>query len=115
MKEPFVGRRMAPEPIETDIQIGLREIVESIYGRATPKLPGLDIGRSYLGTAHDFIFGGDLVDVFHHGDGCTSLALTYARRTGRKLDVSSFQEWPVRPATYCVATGSCAINCRARA
>jgi sigma-B regulation protein RsbU (phosphoserine phosphatase) len=75
MKEPFVGRRMAPEPIETDIQIGLREIVESIYGRATPKLPGLDIGRSYLGTAHDFIFGGDLVDVFHHGDGRTSLAV----------------------------------------
>jgi sigma-B regulation protein RsbU (phosphoserine phosphatase) len=75
VKEPFAGRKIAPEPIETDIQTGLREIVESIYGRATPKLPGLDIGRSYLGTVHDFVFGGDLVDVFHHVDGCTSLAV----------------------------------------
>ena len=96
MKEPFVRRRIA-DPIETDIQIGLRGIVRHIYGLGTPQLPGLDIGRSYLGTADDFIYGGDLVDVFHHGDGCTSLALTYARRTGRKLDVSSFQAWPVRP------------------
>jgi sigma-B regulation protein RsbU (phosphoserine phosphatase) len=74
MKEPFVGRRIA-ELIETDIQIGLREIVRHIYGRGTPQLPGLDIGRSYLGTADDFIYGGDLVDVFHHASGCTSLAV----------------------------------------
>jgi hypothetical protein len=40
MKEPLVGRKVAPEAIETDIQIGLREIVESIYGGETPELPG---------------------------------------------------------------------------
>jgi hypothetical protein len=54
-EEPFVERRIAP-PIETDIQIGLRQIVESIYGPAAPRLPHLDIGRSYLGTARDFIY-----------------------------------------------------------
>jgi sigma-B regulation protein RsbU (phosphoserine phosphatase) len=75
MKEPLVGRRVAPEAIETDIQIKLREIVESVYGGTPPKLPGLDVGRSYLGTAHDFAFGGDLVDVFHHGDGSTAFAV----------------------------------------
>jgi serine phosphatase RsbU (regulator of sigma subunit) len=73
VKESFVGRR--EKAIETDIQVGLREIVESIYGGPTPELPGLDVGRSYLGTAHDFIFGGDLVDVFHNSDGCTTLAV----------------------------------------
>jgi len=75
VKQPKVGPGIAPGPIETDIQTGLREIVESIYGRAKPVLPGLDIGRSYLGTPHDFVFGGDLVDVFQHSDGSTSLAV----------------------------------------
>jgi len=37
MKEPLVGRKGAPEAIETDIQIGLREIVESIYGGGGPR------------------------------------------------------------------------------
>ena len=74
MKESFSGRRSAPAS-ETNIQVGLREIVESVYGRVTPELPGLDVGRSYLGAAHDFIFGGDLVDIFHQSDGRTALAV----------------------------------------
>jgi serine phosphatase RsbU (regulator of sigma subunit) len=75
MKEPLVGRSARPGPIETDLQIGLRAIVENIYGGTTPELPGLDTGRSYLGTSLHFAFGGDLVDVFHHGDGSTAIAV----------------------------------------
>lgn len=75
MKSPLVGRRVAPEAIETAIQMKLREIVESVYGGAVPKPPGLDVGRSYLGTAHDFAFGGDLVDVFRYRDGSTAIAV----------------------------------------
>jgi sigma-B regulation protein RsbU (phosphoserine phosphatase) len=55
--------------------VKLRTLVESVYGGTPPKLPGLDVGRSYLGTAHDFAFGGDLVDVFAHGAGSTALAV----------------------------------------
>jgi len=75
MNDPLAARRVAPEATETDIQMKLRAIVESVYGGPPPKLPGLDIGRSYLGTTHDFAFGGDLVDVFHHGAGSTALAV----------------------------------------
>jgi sigma-B regulation protein RsbU (phosphoserine phosphatase) len=72
-KEPFVERRVSRASIETNVQHGLREIVASIYGPAAPSPPGLDIGRSYLGASHTFNYGGDLIDVFHFGDGCTSL------------------------------------------
>jgi serine phosphatase RsbU (regulator of sigma subunit) len=38
-------------------------------------LPGLDIGRAYRGAEGEFRFGGDVVDVFHYGEGYTSLAV----------------------------------------
>ncbi|MEA2785371.1 MAG: phosphoserine phosphatase RsbU/P [Candidatus Eremiobacteraeota bacterium] len=54
----------------------MRRIVESIYGPAVRRLPGLDVGRAYLNaTNEDFRYGGDLVDVFHYGSGLTSLAV----------------------------------------
>ena len=54
----------------------MRRIVESIYGPAVRRLPGLDIGRAYLNaTNEEFRYGGDLVDVFHYGSGLTSLAV----------------------------------------
>jgi len=56
-------------------QAELRRIVESIYGPPVRRLPGLDIGRAYLSAAKEFRYGGDLVDVFHYGDGFTSLAV----------------------------------------
>ena len=56
-------------------QAELRRIVESIYGPPVRRLPGLDIGRAYRSAAKEFRYGGDLVDVFHYGDGFTSLAV----------------------------------------
>jgi serine phosphatase RsbU (regulator of sigma subunit) len=58
------------------LQAELRRIVESIYGPAVRSLPGLDIGRAYLSaTDEEFRYGGDLVDVFHYGNGVTSIAV----------------------------------------
>jgi len=58
------------------IQAELRRIVESIYGPPIRRLPGLEIGRAYLNAAREpFRYGGDLVDVFHYGNGMTSFAL----------------------------------------
>ncbi len=58
------------------VQAELRRIVESIYGPPIRRLPGLEIGRAYLNAAREpFRYGGDLVDVFHYGNGLTSLAL----------------------------------------
>jgi sigma-B regulation protein RsbU (phosphoserine phosphatase) len=75
-KVAFVpARRGTVEGAETGLQAGLRHIVESIYGPAAPPLAGLDIGRSYRSAAHDFVYGGDLVDVFHYGGGLTSVAV----------------------------------------
>lgn len=57
------------------MQSELRRIVESLYGPPVRRLPGLDVGRSYWGSSKDFRYGGDLVDVFHYGNGKTSLAV----------------------------------------
>jgi sigma-B regulation protein RsbU (phosphoserine phosphatase) len=54
----------------------MRRIVESIYGPAVRQLPGLEIGRAYRNaTDEEFRYGGDLVDVFHYGNGITSFAV----------------------------------------
>ena len=63
-------------PDDNPLQAEMRRIVESIYGPAVRRLPGLDIGRAYLNaTNEEFRYGGDLVDVFHYGSGLTSLAV----------------------------------------
>jgi len=61
---------------DNPLQAEMRRIVESIYGPAVRRLPGLDIGRAYLNaTDEEFRYGGDLVDVFHYGSGLTSVAI----------------------------------------
>ena len=61
---------------DNPLQAEMRRIVESIYGPAVRRLPGLEIGRAYLNaTNEEFRYGGDLVDVFHYGSGLTSLAV----------------------------------------
>ena len=61
---------------DNPIQAEMRRIVESIYGPAIRRLPGLEIGRAYLNaTNEEFRYGGDLVDVFHYGQGFTSVAV----------------------------------------
>ncbi len=62
--------------VADSLQTELRRIVESIYGPPVRRLPGLDVGRAYLSAAKaEFRYGGDLVDVFHFGSGCTSVAV----------------------------------------
>jgi len=51
---------------ENALQAEMRLIVEALYGPLVRRVPGLDIGRAY---------GGDVVDVFHYGEGYTSLAV----------------------------------------
>ena len=53
----------------------MRQIVESLYGPPVRRLPGLDVGRAYWGATKEFRYGGDMVDVFHYGNGSTSLAV----------------------------------------
>ena len=61
---------------DNPLQAEMRRIVESIYGPAIRRLPGLEIGRAYLNaTNEEFRYGGDLVDVFHYGQGFTSVAI----------------------------------------
>jgi len=60
---------------ENALQAELRRIVEAVYGPPVRRLPGLDIGRAYCGATTEFRYGGDMVDVFEYGDGCTSLAV----------------------------------------
>jgi serine phosphatase RsbU (regulator of sigma subunit) len=60
---------------ENALQMEMRRIVEAIYGPPVRRLPGLDIGRAYRGATTEFRYGGDMVDVFRYGDGCTSLAV----------------------------------------
>src|ERR1700736_5368306 len=60
---------------EASLQNEMRRIVESIYGPPVRRLPGLDVGRAYWGATKEFRYGGDMVDVFHYGNGCTSLAV----------------------------------------
>jgi sigma-B regulation protein RsbU (phosphoserine phosphatase) len=63
-------------PADSPLQTELRRIVESIYGPPLQRLPGLEVGRAYRNAAHSaFRYGGDLVDVFHFGDGMTSFAM----------------------------------------
>jgi serine phosphatase RsbU (regulator of sigma subunit) len=60
---------------ENALQAEMRRIVEGVYGPPVRSLPGLDVGRAYRGARDEFRYGGDMVDVFHYGDGCTSLAV----------------------------------------
>jgi serine phosphatase RsbU (regulator of sigma subunit) len=61
---------------DNPLQAEMRRIVESIYGPAVRRLPGLEIGRAYLNARdEEFRYGGDLVDVFHYGNGFTSFAM----------------------------------------
>jgi serine phosphatase RsbU (regulator of sigma subunit) len=60
---------------ENALQMEMRRIVEALYGPLLRRLPGLDIGRAYRGAEGEFRYGGDVVDVFHYGDGYTSLAV----------------------------------------
>jgi serine phosphatase RsbU (regulator of sigma subunit) len=60
---------------ENALQTEMRLIVEALYGPMVRRLPGLDIGRAYRGAEGEFRFGGDVVDVFHYGEGYTSLAV----------------------------------------
>ncbi len=61
---------------DNPLQAEMRRIVESIYGPAVQRLPGLEIGRAYLNARdEEFRYGGDLVDVFHYGKGLTSFAM----------------------------------------
>ena len=70
---PRPARRRAGD---IKLQAELRHIVESIYGPPVRRLPGLDIGRAYVGAVNEaFQYGGDLVDVFHYGNGFTSFAM----------------------------------------
>jgi sigma-B regulation protein RsbU (phosphoserine phosphatase) len=61
--------------VENELQAAMRRIIEGVYGPPVRQLPGLDIGRAYLGAFDGFRFGGDMVDVFHFGAGSTSLAV----------------------------------------
>jgi phosphoserine phosphatase RsbU/P len=65
----------APPLDENAVQTEMRLIVEALYGPLVRQLPGLDIGRAYRGAEGEFRFGGDVVDVFHYGAGCASLAV----------------------------------------
>lgn len=60
---------------ENELQAEMRHIVEGLYGPPMRQLPGLDVGRAYRGAFDESRYGGDMVDVFHYGDGCTSLAV----------------------------------------
>ena len=60
---------------ESALQVEMRRIVEGVYRPSVRQLPGLDVGRAHLGAFDGSCFGGDVVDVFHYGDGCTSLAV----------------------------------------
>jgi serine phosphatase RsbU (regulator of sigma subunit) len=60
---------------ENALQTEMRLIVEALYGPLVRRLPGLDIGRAYRGAEGEFRYGGDVVDVFHYGEGYTSLAV----------------------------------------
>ncbi|GAC1619288.1 MAG: hypothetical protein NVS4B13_11510 [Candidatus Elarobacter sp.] len=57
------------------LQAEMRRIVEGVYGPPLRRLPGLDVGRAYRGARDEFRYGGDMVDVFHYGEGYTSLAV----------------------------------------
>ncbi len=65
-----------PGADDNPLQAEMRRIVEGIYGPPVRRVPGLEIGRAYLNAMdEDFRYGGDLVDVFHYGNGLTSLAM----------------------------------------
>jgi sigma-B regulation protein RsbU (phosphoserine phosphatase) len=71
----FSQRPFAPHRVEQTLDVELRLLVEGIYGPPASHLNGLDIGRAYWGANQEFRYGGDLVDVFHYGNGLTSLAV----------------------------------------
>jgi serine phosphatase RsbU (regulator of sigma subunit) len=78
-----VGPRARPEPgsfrlpqrADEALDVELRWLVEDVYGPAVRDIPGLDIGRAYWGATPAFPYGGDVIDVFRYGNGCTSVAV----------------------------------------
>jgi serine phosphatase RsbU (regulator of sigma subunit) len=65
----------SPQRAEEPLDVELRWLAEDIYGPAVRNLAGLDIGRAYWGAKAAFPYGGDVVDVFRYGNGCTSIAV----------------------------------------
>jgi len=61
--------------VDEELDVELRWLVEDVYGPAVRDLPGLDVGRAYWGATPAFPYGGDVVDVFRYGNGCTSIAV----------------------------------------
>jgi serine phosphatase RsbU (regulator of sigma subunit) len=57
------------------LDLELRWLVEDVYGPGLREFAGLDIGRAYWGATPAFPYGGDMVDVFRFGNGCTSIAV----------------------------------------
>jgi len=60
---------------EGPLDVELRLLVEEIYGPASRDLPGLSFGRAYWSATAAFPYGGDVVDVFHYANCCTSVAV----------------------------------------
>ncbi len=75
LREHRAAARGGTDAAENALQMEMRHIVEAIYGPPVRRLPGLDIGRAYRSATTEFRYGGDMVDVFRYGDGCTSLAV----------------------------------------
>jgi serine phosphatase RsbU (regulator of sigma subunit) len=65
----------SPQRAEEALDVELRWLVEDVYGPSVRDIPGLDIGRAYWGATPAFPYGGDVVDVFRYGNGCTSVAV----------------------------------------
>jgi sigma-B regulation protein RsbU (phosphoserine phosphatase) len=65
----------ATEGVEASLDDELRLLVEEIYGPEIGDLPGLEVGRAYWGARSAFPYGGDVVDVFQYGNGCTAFAV----------------------------------------
>jgi len=74
---------------ESVLQAEMRRIVEGLYGPPLRRLPGLDVGRAYRGAYDESRYGGDMVDVFHYGDGCTSLAVVDITGHGMRAATSA--------------------------
>lgn len=72
IQPPNYRLRSTDDPLKAE----MRRIVEGIYGPAVRRLPGLEIGCAYMNARdEEFRYGGDLVDVFHYGNGLTSFAM----------------------------------------
>jgi sigma-B regulation protein RsbU (phosphoserine phosphatase) len=71
----FKGKTVLIDPAQDKLHLELRLLFEAVYGPSLCELVGLDVGRAYWGASKEFPYGGDIVDVFQYGNGCTSLAV----------------------------------------